>query len=84
MSLELRFSGSKIEGHGFDPVGRFLIAGQYNQSDELRMLKTYVTHQVRYHGASEGEGISGEWCIPDLAKGPFRVWPIGDDTMHKS
>ena len=75
MHFDLTFSGGKIEGHGLDPVGRFLIAGRVDHHD-IWMMKRYFTHQVGYCGSPEAEGISGEWSIPNFAKGPFRVWPI--------
>jgi hypothetical protein len=76
----LTFSGGKIEGHGLDPVGRFLIAGRVDHHD-IWMIKRYFTHQVEFCGSPEAEGISGEWSIPDFATGPFRVWPI-EESEH--
>jgi hypothetical protein len=77
MDLQLTFINGSMTGDGIDDVGRFLIRGRYDPSDEeCYWTKSYVgAHDVFYRGFREGRGIWGTWEITNFARGGFHIWP---------
>jgi hypothetical protein len=77
MDLFLDFSGARVTGHGQDPVGGFVIAGQSDQGGECQWTKAYPgSHDVSYRGFREGKGIWGTWEIRGEGSGGFHIWPL--------
>ena len=87
MDLRLQFNQGWISGDGMDDVGRFLIAGEYDEDLlECRWTKSYVgAHDVQYRGFREGKGVWGTWEIrtwhlgglgPFVGTGGFQIWPV--------
>ena len=84
MELRLVFQAGKMTGEGRDPIGDFLVNGQYHLADgKCSWTKKYVgKHEVLYQGYNEGKGIWGVWKIGDSQQGGFHIWPegFGDPT----
>jgi hypothetical protein len=79
--VRFTFERGRITGEGNDSVGPFIIAGSYDAATkECCWTKTYVAaHDVFYRGFREGKGIWGTWEIQPIARGGFRLWPLGSD-----
>lgn len=79
MDLDLSFANGTMTGTGSDNVGRFLIRGRYDTSNqECYWTKSYIgAHDVFYRGFREGRGIWGTWEIGRLSRGGFHIWPLG-------
>jgi hypothetical protein len=77
MDLNLEFANGRIQGHGNDDIGAFLIEGRYDEAErECHWTKTYPgSHDVHYRGFREGKGIWGAWEIGLLNRGGFHIWP---------
>jgi hypothetical protein len=77
MDLNLTFAEGRVIGDGIDDVGRFVISGRYDATDhECNWTKTYPgSHDVRYRGFGDSNGIWGTWEIPPWTKGGFHIWP---------
>lgn len=77
--MHLTFANGGVSGEGNDDVGRFVIRGQYSESErECHWTKTYPgSHDVLYQGYREGRGIWGRWEIGLLSHGGFHIWPTG-------
>ncbi len=79
MDLILNFSGGRITGEGHDPVGGFVISGEYTDGGECHWTKTYPnSHEVSYRGFRDGKGIWGTWEIRFYSCGGFHIWPLGE------
>ncbi|MCZ2343728.1 MAG: hypothetical protein LC104_18320 [Bacteroidales bacterium] len=86
VGFHLRFDHGTIDGMGSDMVGRFLIHGEYEQSNgHVRFVKQYLNkHAVLYVGQPDGEGsILGTWTITNeyggrvfTQQGPFGLRPV--------
>ena len=78
MDLVLTFSNHTISGDGSDDIGRFFLAGRFDDSKvECYWTKTYIgAHDVYYRGFREGKGIWGLWELPSESGG-FHIWPQG-------
>ena len=74
----LRFADGVVEGEGRDIVGRFIIAGTYDDRGAVVLVKQYLgRHRVYYRGAYDGEGIIfGTWSIGEFWSGPFALSPV--------
>ena len=77
MDLHLTFANGSIVGEGIDDVGRFLIKGRYDPTnDECYWTKSYIgAHDVFYRGFRDGKGIWGGWEIGPNWRGGFHIWP---------
>jgi len=79
--LFLRFANGKIDGEGRDPVDQFVVRGVYStETGSAKLTKSYITYQVHYNGAADGDGIGGGWTIEGYRgliedRGEFRIWP---------
>eukprot|EP01099_Mayorella_cantabrigiensis_P000193 TRINITY_DN1086_c0_g1_i1.p1 TRINITY_DN1086_c0_g1~~TRINITY_DN1086_c0_g1_i1.p1 ORF type:complete len:784 (+),score=198.15 TRINITY_DN1086_c0_g1_i1:33-2354(+) len=99
MTLDfLALVDGKIMGQGDDPVGSFIITGQYDETTEIEIsplnfhfVKQYLgAHQVLYTGFAYAQGkwiiLHGEWRIEDMV-GEFqfqleRSGPIKPPGRH--
>jgi len=77
MDLSLEFTNGRITGEGSDPVGPFIIGGQYDPgSGECRWTKSYIAaHDLFYEGIRVGKSISGIWELGPY-RGGFKIWPL--------
>jgi hypothetical protein len=75
--LTLYFEGGGITGEGYDCIGPFTFAGEYDEHGDVVLVKQYLgRHQVVYNGRYDGEGtIYGRWTIGELWSGPFALHP---------
>jgi hypothetical protein len=83
--FELHFADGLVRGHGYDVVGRFTFAGEYEtDTGHITLTKQYLgKHSVEYIGQPNGEGaIIGQWrCAIQLGdqvyetRGPFLLQP---------
>ncbi|MDY3558885.1 hypothetical protein R5W23_006061 [Gemmata sp. JC673] len=82
--LTLRFAGGRIEGEGWDCVGRFTFGGTYTDAGELSLMKQYIgQHAIRYEGRVDGEGaVIGRWTGAPGWSGPFALMPAIDDVSQ--
>src|SRR5262249_6074089 len=78
MDLVLTFCNHTISGDGSDDIGRFFLAGRFDETKgECHWTKTYIgAHDVYYRGFREGKGIWGLWELPNESGG-FHIWPRG-------
>ena len=78
MDLTLTFCNHTISGDGTDDIGRFFLAGQFDDAKgECYWTKTYIgAHDVYYRGFRERKGIWGLWELPNESGG-FHIWPLG-------
>lgn len=76
MNFRLDFSQGVISGNGSDSIGGFGWKGTYDiEAMRAEMVKSYVTHDVRYNGHVDENGIWGTWIIPYSMAGGFHIWP---------
>ena len=71
MDLVLTFCNHTISGDGSDDIGRFFLAGRFDDTNgECYWTKTYIGgHEVYYRGFREGKGIWGLWELPNESGG---------------
>lgn len=77
-AFALRFANGTVTGEGRDVIGRFSVAGTYNETTgEIRLVKQYIgKHAVLYMGRPDGEGsIQGTWHTGPDNSGPFLLRP---------
>jgi hypothetical protein len=77
MDLQLTFYDGRLHGTGSDWVGNFIILGRYQTTDgDCWWTKRYIgKHDVFYRGSNQNRVISGQWQLPPLMTGEFRIWP---------
>jgi hypothetical protein len=75
--LTLQFDGGSITGEGYDCIGAFTFAGEYDEQGSVYLVKQYIgRHKVAYNGRYDGEGtIFGHWSIGEFWSGPFALRP---------
>lgn len=84
--LEIKIGDGKFAGTGEDADGDFKIEGDYDQGDEVAIVRKYtyctlgkegVGIPYLYRGRWDGSTISGEWkpVAGPFDGGPFEMWP---------
>jgi hypothetical protein len=83
MDLNLVFVAQAISGDGSDDVGRFMIAGHFDETiGDCAWTKTYLAaHAVYYRGFREGKGIWGVWELTGDSGG-FHIWPFQEGALE--
>lgn len=75
MDMWLNFNAGDAHGSGMDDVGYFTWQGTYDlQIMNCSMFKHYGSHQVRYQGCIDENGIWGQWTL-GIMRGGFHIWP---------
>jgi len=79
-TLELAFAQGKMSGTGDDPIGPFVILGEYDEEENsVAWVKQYLErHQVYYSGQMSNGRISGAWIIINYGRylsDRFELWP---------
>jgi len=76
-----------VRGEGVDCVGRFTFRGRFRSDGTISLVKQYLgAHRVIYEGCNSGEGIFGDWLIPELCwgqnTGRFALRPLPGDAAQ--
>jgi len=83
MPCSLNFLAGKITGNGNDEVGTFSWRGTYDTKRlQVDMVKVYLTHEVRYRGFADENGIWGSWAL-GTSGGGFHLWPKNLDAAEE-
>lgn len=77
MHMEITFANGRLAGSGEDNIGRFTLAGTYDESSlDCQWIKQYIgQHAVRYQGGADHHGIWGTWHLHYDSSG-FHIWPL--------
>ena len=75
-----------VWGYGKDDVGEFRWRAHNNRpiqnTERIRFIKEYDTHEVYYFGSLRGGLISGRWSLGDEGpSGHFAIWPKNYMTL---
>ena len=85
--LTLTFESGRVEGAGWDCVGKFRLEGEIDPTREVPvyLVKRYLDrHIVVYVGQHDGEGtIFGSWTL-ELDRGSFALRPDLRGMDHSS
>lgn len=85
MKLVLHFRQGQLDGSGWDDIGSFFFAGNYDTGVmQASWVKRYSTHEIGYSGHIDENGIWGHWHSDVLGagssgwglKGGFHIWPV--------
>jgi len=82
MNCTLRFVNGLIHGPGTDDIAPFSFNGNYTESLNVEITKSYYSHQVIYVGCADENGIWGKWRLYDCLTGGFHIWPVKEN--HES
>jgi tetratricopeptide (TPR) repeat protein len=75
MGMRLEFHDGEVHGEGTDSVGKFTIAGHYQDDSGCRWTKQYLgKHAVSYRGRREERSLWGRWKIRSESSGEFSLW----------
>jgi hypothetical protein len=80
MNCQLSFKNGTINGSGIDDVANYKWQGNYNlETYTVVMHKKYSTHEVKYEGHADENGIWGKWNLETMAGGSY----LAKEKRHK-